>query len=196
MLEILAAAAFVLPEAGRALESHVVADLPEEVLESNIVGFWFRSFVSDTGEILDCHPVAVYGDADHNDAVCSRIVGRRIKPARGPDGEPIPAFVNGVISLDTNLSQLASVRFEPDFHISVASLPGGVKSPVRQQVIALVDRDGQVVDCSAEKGGEGALTDAICEDLKRLNMPIRQAEDGSATAYLYPFTIEVEEAAG
>ena len=193
MLSFIAAAALALPQASDGLNRQIVEDLPRAVMESNIGAIWYAAFADESGTITDCRITAVYGGSEGTEQICGAILGKNVGPAQGPDGAPIAGYFRGNFSLAENVARTETVNLPADVRLTVETMPDGASSPLRLQVIALVDDEGYVSACSATGGASTELVDTLCSETSPLTMPVRTSASGDAQSYVAPLVFELVE---
>jgi hypothetical protein len=174
------------PAAEAGMARKIEDDVSNEILESGLARVWYEAFVAPDGTIEDCSVRGAIGDEDAAEAVCLQVVGRRAKPAIGPDGQPTYGFLRDSINFADNYRYIPSDAVRPDLALTVA---GALEKPERVTILVAVDAAGQVSDCV---GGDQApgFVKAACEQAKSLSLPARTAQSGEAVSYLFPMVVE------
>jgi hypothetical protein len=182
---IAAAAALALPTPDTGFARTIETGASEEVRDSGLVAMWYEAFVAPNGTIESCTVRAAIGDGDAALAVCRAFVGRRAKPAVGPDGRPAYGYARGSLNFSDNLEPISAEAIEADVSISARGLPN---SRARVDLIVLIDAGGKIAACEPGEKATG-LSQAACDQVRSMAMPVRQVS-GAPVSYLYPMIVE------
>lgn len=186
---IAAMMAMAVPASSAGMALNIQSAVGSEVLESGLASMWYEAFVAPDGTIEGCTVRATMGDAKAAPKVCSAIIGRKVSPAVGADGQPTYGYYRSALNFSDNLDPIAPDAVAADLALQVQGLS---VARARVGVTVSVGADGKVLACE----GSAGLARTACEQVKGLDLPVRKAKSGAAVGYLYPMIVEFQQDRG
>lgn len=183
---IVAIAALAAPVTPPAMADRIAGAVSDDVLETDLVGLWYFAFVSPDGTIEKCNVIATVGDRTAAGKVCDEIVGRKVTPAVGLQGEPAYGSFIGSVSLAENFDGMPGGLLPPDLTVLVTSGANG-----RASINVAIGADGKVLACEPN-GASNPLSGMACDEASRLGFPVETAKNGEPVAYTRPMIVQFE----
>jgi hypothetical protein len=176
----------------------IIQDYPTwAVREGKSAAGMLEIVVDVDGTVRDCKVVAFVGDERLANHQCDIMKQQKLRPALGPDGNPIlgkyRTMVRHVVQGSRQRAAVERAAMAPDLTVSVA---GNDQKPFKIDLTLLVEANGSVAACEGTPGkNEGVqlpwIAVACGEAVKLTGDPIA-GPSGQPTDYVTNMTVQFE----
>jgi hypothetical protein len=138
--------------------------------------------VDPAGNVLSCAPITTLGGPEVAAALCDRLDGARLRPARAADGNTtlglVRVFAQGQPSGSGH--ETWSIGLRPEIELLVPTRPRALPSDGVVVLHAAVDASGRVGDCRVADEALQSLESAACDGLRSVDFgALRGANAGA-----------------
>lgn len=183
------------PEPKRSPASWVLrSDLP--AIDGSVAVTTFDLTIDEVGQPLRCDLIVPSSNAQLDNAVCAALMKRaRFKPARGPNGSPVPAVRRDRVVWKPNAYGNNRWYDAPDIVVSTPVLEKEHKEVA--EVLLAVEKDGSISNCVVSRSSEDNDLDRLACDIVRTSNVVKPilGRDNAPQAGLRSFFIGFETGA-
>jgi hypothetical protein len=145
--------------------------------------------VGPNGRVLDCTPIAAFGNEDFASMFCEIVGSVRAVPAKDLEGNPTYGVIRTTIRMlvpGTRQAELIEKLPDqtPDIELEVKSLPEISESSVRTSITVAVDEAGSVVGCHTKDQERRRYGEAACQEVSSMALPALVDKAGKLISYV------------
>jgi hypothetical protein len=189
MLELLAIAIVQLPSADNSTAAAVQNALGSSSRERR-AGARVRAFADESGIVRDCEVISHTGELESGDAICRALEGKRVRPGKDVNGDPIGGFLEAVIWANAAPSRYPALsEDQPDAELHVRQMPEGLTDPFRISIGLIIDETGSVAACGPLRAKQETMASAACVAVERKAFPIVRNGNGNAIRYAQGYEV-------